>query len=182
MGALLSGSCTICLQGAVYLTLGLKAHIPTSPGSEVLSSGFLQYEIFRDTATFYLRSRRSWRGRTQPKFVICANASLRYVFRSSEVWDLGQGRQRVCLTEGLSSITGAISVLSHITSDGWVKAVSFGAQPKLISNELMLALPLHVMYPHLKSRTLAPAALVLAAFVTGYNLFNIIRSYLITQK
>lgn len=121
--------------------------------------GFLQYEIFRDTATVYLR--RPWRGSTQPKFVICANASLRYVFRSSEVWDLGQGMQRVCLTEGLSSITGAISLLSHITSDRWVKAVSFGAQPKLISNELMLALPLHFMHPHLKSRTLAPVALVL---------------------
>lgn len=177
MGALLSGSCTICLQGAVYLTQGSYPDM-SRQWSGVF--GFLQYEIFRDTATVYLR--RPWRGSTQPKFVICANASLRYVFRSSEVWDLGQGMQRVCLTEGLSSITGAISLLSHITSDRWVKAVSFGAQPKLISNELMLALPLHVMHPHLKSRTLAPVALVLAAFVTGYNLFIIIRSYLITEQ
>lgn len=60
-----------------------------------------------DTATVYVRRPR--RGCTQPKLVICANASLRYVFRCSEMWDLGQGVQRVYLTEGSSSITGAIS-------------------------------------------------------------------------
>lgn len=37
-----------------------------------------------DTATVYVRRPR--RGCTQPKFVICANASLRYVFRGSGIW------------------------------------------------------------------------------------------------
>lgn len=117
----------------------------------------------------------SWLQPTEVRHVVCkCQLALRIPY-SSELWDLGQGVRRVCLTEGFNSITHVRYLYNHISYQiVRLRLFAFGAQPKVTSYDEMPALPLHVKCILASQVTqMTPVALALVAFVTGYNLYNI---------